>query len=632
MLRMTAPCLLVALAIAALAPAQTPPRMVRFTGTVRPVAGPVQAGLATLTFSIYADDQADAALWIETQAVALDADGRFAAVLGSTRPEGLPLELFAGGDARWLGVSGDGLAPQPRVMLLSVPYALKAADADTVGGKPLSSFVLAGDKTGVGADGLTYVDRRVLAAGLTAPASPGATGGSGAAPGGAGSANYIGLFSDATTLVNSVVYQSGLDIGVNTTAPQAGFHAVSHASPGAIFDVYSNSLGALPVVYRAARGTMASPLPVQTDDILGGMAVRGWLPAGASTPAGFSGGRGQVMFRSAENWTDTANGTYLSMTTTPAGSTAWVERLRINPNGFVGLGTSSPEFPVDARAFRGGTFARFGLGGAPLFIMAGNPQIGFNLYSDGGYRYGVSWYGAYVAFNTDVTGGLSFGTAPSGAPNAVATTTPRMVITNDGRVGIGNSAPTTTLDVAGSLNAGPGSFLDNSVNGTAVEGRANVGTNAWGVYGFSGDGIGMMGRSASTTGYGGRFENLGTGPAIGASVNGIEVMKADASGVHAGPGLTPTPIAHGFFDASAGARLSGSSNITCTWDAGLMRYECVIAGESYFYWAYSAIVTSTSALVPATNSVSGHLLVSFTNLSGVAVKPSGGFTLVVFKQ
>ena len=31
-----------------------------------------------------------------------------------------------------------------RVALISVPYALKAADADTIVGKPLSAFVLAG--------------------------------------------------------------------------------------------------------------------------------------------------------------------------------------------------------------------------------------------------------------------------------------------------------------------------------------------------------------------------------------------------------------------------------------------------------------------------------------------------------
>ena len=148
--------------IAASVSAQTPPRLVRFAGAVRPVEGPVQAGPAAVTLAIYADAEGGTALWSEAQAVLLDAHGRFAAVLGSTLADGLPLELFATGAARWLEIGGDGWAPQPRVMLLSVPYALKAADADTVGGKPLSAFVLAGDKTGVGADGLTYVDKRVL--------------------------------------------------------------------------------------------------------------------------------------------------------------------------------------------------------------------------------------------------------------------------------------------------------------------------------------------------------------------------------------------------------------------------------------------------------------------------------------
>jgi hypothetical protein len=320
------------------------------------------------------------------------------------------------------------------------------------------------------------------------------------------------------------------------------------------------------------------------------------------------------------------------MTTTPVQSTTWVERLRISPNGFVGLGTSAPEFPLDARAFRGGTFARFGLGGAPLFIMAGNPQIGFNLYSDSGYRYGASWYGGYLAFNTDVTGGFSFGTAPLGAAYGVASTVPRMVITKDGNVGIGTLTPTAMLEVGGTLTAGKGAFSDTSTNGTAVEGRANVGTNAWGVYGLAGDGIGVMGRSVSTTGYGGRFENLGGGKAFGAMVNTTEVMTVDLAGVHAGPGMTPTPIAHGFFDSFAGARLSGSSNFTCAWDSGFSRYACTIAGESYSYWAYTVSVTPTSLAIPATNSLSNQLLVTFYNLAGAAIKPAGGFSIVVFKQ
>src|SRR5262249_35155816 len=49
------------------------------------------------------------------------------------------------GEPRWLGVLAQipGEPEQPRVLLVSVPYALKAADADTIGGKPASAFVLA---------------------------------------------------------------------------------------------------------------------------------------------------------------------------------------------------------------------------------------------------------------------------------------------------------------------------------------------------------------------------------------------------------------------------------------------------------------------------------------------------------
>jgi hypothetical protein len=225
-------------------------------------------------------------------------------------------------------VQAEGQAEQPRVLLVSVPYALKAADAETVGGKPLSAFVLTGTTTGTGADGLTYVDTRVLKQGLS---------GAGLLPQGAGNPGYIGVFSDTTTLINSVIFQNGTSIGIGTTTPAAPFHAVAAAAPAAFFDVYSNSLFALPVVFRAARGTAASPTAVQLGDILGGLAVRGY---GAT---GFSTGRGQVMFKAAENWTDAAQGTYLVFATEPLGAAAAAsERMRIDPAGRVGIGTATP--------------------------------------------------------------------------------------------------------------------------------------------------------------------------------------------------------------------------------------------------------------------------------------------------
>ena len=48
------------------------------------------------------------------------------------------------------------------------------------------------------------------------------------------------------------------------------------------------------------------------------------------------------MYKAAENWTDSANGTYLQFTTTPIGTGAWAERMRIAPDGNVGIGTPAP--------------------------------------------------------------------------------------------------------------------------------------------------------------------------------------------------------------------------------------------------------------------------------------------------
>jgi hypothetical protein len=53
--------------------------------------------------------------------------------------------LFAGGESRWLAVlaHAPGVSEQPRVLLVSVPYAMQAANADTVGGLPATAFVRA---------------------------------------------------------------------------------------------------------------------------------------------------------------------------------------------------------------------------------------------------------------------------------------------------------------------------------------------------------------------------------------------------------------------------------------------------------------------------------------------------------
>jgi hypothetical protein len=125
-------------------PATGVPRLVWFAGTFRAADGSPPAPSEVVTLSIYHDDAGGPALWQETQSVAVADGGRFNVLLGSSTPDGLPEDLFASGEPRWLGVSFHRVGQeQPRVQLVSVPYALKAIDADTLGGRPASAYALA---------------------------------------------------------------------------------------------------------------------------------------------------------------------------------------------------------------------------------------------------------------------------------------------------------------------------------------------------------------------------------------------------------------------------------------------------------------------------------------------------------
>ena len=129
------------------------PAVVKFTGTLSDVEGKPLAGTVGVTFMLYKEQTGGAPLWIETQNVQADKNGHYSVMLGSATSHGLPLEVFVAGEARWLGVQPSGQAEQPRTLLLSVPYALKALDAETLGGRPASAFMSApssGAATGTG--------------------------------------------------------------------------------------------------------------------------------------------------------------------------------------------------------------------------------------------------------------------------------------------------------------------------------------------------------------------------------------------------------------------------------------------------------------------------------------------------
>ena len=122
-----------------------PPRLVKFTGTLKDTSGKLLHGTVSASFALYENQDDTVPLWQEIQELQTDQQGRYSVLLGATQSGGLPLDLFAAQQARWLGVQATGQAEGPRVLLVNVPYALRAEEAEQLGGKPASDYVLASD-------------------------------------------------------------------------------------------------------------------------------------------------------------------------------------------------------------------------------------------------------------------------------------------------------------------------------------------------------------------------------------------------------------------------------------------------------------------------------------------------------
>jgi len=209
------------------------PRLVNFSGKAPDAQGKPIAGVAGITFSIYKDRYEGAPLWIEMQNVNADAKGNYTVQLGATSAEGLPLDLFTSGEARWLGVRVNNNEEQPRVLLLSVPYALKAADAETVGGLPASAFMLAGTANAA-------AGQRTVAASLQSTAPPPSS--SDVTTTG-GTVNTLPLFTTATNVQSSILTQTGSGstgkVGINTKAPFTTLDVHGNVSTNSAF-AFSN--------------------------------------------------------------------------------------------------------------------------------------------------------------------------------------------------------------------------------------------------------------------------------------------------------------------------------------------------------------------------------------------------------
>jgi hypothetical protein len=191
------------------------PRLMKVTGVFQPADGQPPATVEVVTLSIYAEPEGGVPLWQEVQTVVLDKAGRYTVLLGASRPDGLPPEVFGSGQAQWMSVkfARDGEVEPPRVRIASVPYAFKALDATTLGGRPASDFVLA--PTAGTADAALPAPPKVpphpTKAPVTTAVLPGAT-------------NFLAKYLNSVDVSSSAVYETGGAVGIGTTTPVERLH------------------------------------------------------------------------------------------------------------------------------------------------------------------------------------------------------------------------------------------------------------------------------------------------------------------------------------------------------------------------------------------------------------------------
>jgi len=151
------------------------------------------------------------------------------------------------------------------------------------------------------------------------------------------------LFSNGTTIAqdNSNLFwdntNNRLSIGANTLLGVLNLVGQDPSIPVLTQSYYVNTQGNAPgFTLQRARGTIASPSSLLSDDVIGGFFASGYHSGGA-----FGANTTAFRFVASQNFTSTSQGTRIEFFTTPNGSTTRAERLRIADTGNVLINTTT---------------------------------------------------------------------------------------------------------------------------------------------------------------------------------------------------------------------------------------------------------------------------------------------------
>ena len=432
-----------------------PPPLILFNGAMTGASGEPIVGLVSAIFALYEEPAGGVPLWVDIQMVQADAAGGYLVQLGGATE--LPVDLFATGRALWLGVQPEGQDEQPRVRFTSVPYALKAGNADTLSGRPIADFVLVDGEDGgsvlTGSAKTAAVVGTAVSSNIAGAFDSLSVSGQSSLDGDVaiGSANPVGKLmvvkdsgagvlsadADSAILIKSGTNAMGLRLGVDETNKVALIQAVENA-----VDVRAVSINAGGGNVGIATTSPVGKLTVVKDS------GAGILSADADSAILIKSGTNAMGLRLG---VDETNKVALIQAVENAVD---VRAVSINAGGGnVGIGTTSP--------------------GAARLQVAGNIRFGNASGVTGLLGVSAVPGAGSIQFTADdaATSGILFRTRNgSGTGN-------RMVIDKDGNVGIGTVSPLAPLHVAGNVRISGGgnglTFPDGTTQTSAGVGSAN---------------------------------------------------------------------------------------------------------------------------------------------------------------
>jgi hypothetical protein len=267
--------------------------------------------------------------------------------------------------------------------------------------------------------------------------------------------------------IGGINFPSG-NVGIGTNNPESIFHISDEGLGVLSIDNYNSSPGANPaLIGRAAGGSKAVPSAIETGKILLFIGGRGYDGSAFTTAS-----RASIAMRASENWTSTAQGSYLTFSTTENLATTTIERMRISDKGNVGIGTTNPNFSLDLSSRNDairipvGTTAERPVSPANGIIRYNNDNNKLEAYVAG------MWQDLAAA----ATGGSYLSSGGGTLSGALTITSGGADITGGINVNSGSITNTGSITGSGALTVAAGGTNQNLTLNSSGTGSVNIGS------------------------------------------------------------------------------------------------------------------------------------------------------------